>query len=126
MINIIQYSIIGVVFILLDSIYLNLVKNIFNKQIKSVQGSPIQINYFGAIITYLILIFGINYFIISKNKSIWEAMILGFVIYGVYEFTNLSIIKKWNVSTTIIDTAWGGTLFGLTTAIVYQLKLFFN
>lgn len=125
MINIIQYLIIGVVFILLDSVYLNLVKNIFNKQIKSVQGSPIQINYFGAIITYLILIFGINYFIISKNKSIWEAMILGFVIYGVYEFTNLSIIKKWNISTTIIDTAWGTILFGLTTAIVYQLKLLF-
>jgi uncharacterized membrane protein len=116
-----QYLLSGIIFVLLDSCYLYLIKNYFDKQIKSVQGSPIQINYIGAIITYIILIFGINYFILEKKRSVKEAMLLGFVIYGVYEFTNLAIIKKWNFLTTILDTAWGTILFGLTTAIVYKL-----
>ena len=122
MINIIQYLLSGVIFVLLDSIYLHLVKNYFNKQIKLVQGSPIQLNFLAAIITYLILIIGLNYFIISKNKSVLDAMILGFVIYGVYEFTTLSIIKNWQILTTIIDTIWGTVLFGLTTALVYKFN----
>lgn len=78
-----------------------------------------------AIITYIFLVIGLNYFILDKHKSVWEAMLLGFIIYGVYEFTNMSIIKKWRIKTVIIDTTWGAILFGLTTAIVYKLKLFF-
>jgi uncharacterized membrane protein len=117
-----QYLSSGVIFVLLDTCYLYLIKNYFDNQIKSVQGSPIQINYVGAIITYIFLIFGLNYFILDKKKSIKEAMLLGFVIYGVYEFTNLAIIKKWNVLTTVLDTAWGAILFGLTTWIVYKLN----
>ena len=89
-----SYLLSGIIFVLLDSCYLYLIKNYFNRQIQLVQGSPIQLNYVGAIITYIILIFGLNYFILDKNKSIREAMILGFVIYGVYEFTNISIIKN--------------------------------
>jgi len=116
-----SYLLSGIIFVLLDSCYLYLVKDYFNKQIKNVQGTPIEINYIGAIVTYIFLIFGLNYFILDKKKSIKDAMLLGFVIYGVYEFTNLSIIKNWNYLTTIIDTAWGTILFGLTTAIVYKL-----
>jgi uncharacterized membrane protein len=117
-----QYLLSAIIFVLLDSFYLHLIQNYFNQQIKSIQGSSIQINYVGAIITYIILIIGLNYFILQKKKSVFDAMILGFIIYGVYEFTNLSIIKNWKLLTAIMDTAWGTILFGLTTAIVYRLQ----
>ena len=35
-----------------------------------------------------ILIIGLQYFIISKEQSVMDAAILGWVIYGVYETTN--------------------------------------
>lgn len=115
----------AVLFVCIDAIYLNLMKGYFNNQIKQVQGSPIQLNLVGAFLTYIFLIYGLNYFIISKNKSVGDAFLLGIVIYAVYEFTNLSLLKNWHVLTTILDTTWGGILFALTTFLVYKIKSIF-
>lgn len=117
----IDYLVTGVIFVILDGLYLNLIQKYFNKQIKSIQGTDIKINYTAAAITYIFLIFGLNYFIIQKHKSIKEAALLGLVIYAVYEFTNLSLFTNWSVLTVLIDTTWGAVLFALTTAIVYKI-----
>jgi uncharacterized membrane protein len=116
-----KYLLTAIVFVVLDGIYLNLIKGYFNKQVKSIQGSPIQFNLIYVAITYVFLIFGINYFIIKKKRSVKEAALLGLTIYGVYEFTNISLFKNWSILTAIIDTVWGTTLFALTTAIVYAI-----
>jgi uncharacterized membrane protein len=115
----------AVLFVCIDAIYLNLMKGYFDKQVKDVQGSPIQLNLVGAFLTYIFLIYGLNYFIISKNRSVSDAFLLGIVIYAVYEFTNLSLLKNWHVLTTILDTTWGGILFALTTFLVYKIKSIF-
>lgn len=112
----------AILFVCMDGIILNLMKGYFNDQIKRVQGSPIELNLLGALLTYVFLIFGINYFIISKNRSVYDAFLLGIVIYGTYEFTSLSLLKNWRFLTTILDTTWGGTLFALTTFFVYKIK----
>ena len=108
----------AIVFITIDSIYLNLIKNYFQNQIQSVQGSPIKVNFLGAALCYVFLIIGINYFIIKPRKSISEAFLLGLVIYGVYETTNYALFKNWSLITVFIDTLWGGLLFAVTTYIV--------
>lgn len=120
-----QYLVAAIIFVVLDGIYLNLSKGYFNNQVKKIQGSDIKINMIATGITYIILIFGINYFIIQRHRSVKDAALLGFVIYGVYEFTNMSLFKDWSILTAIIDTTWGTVLFGLTTAIIYKLELFF-
>jgi len=116
-----KYLLTAIVFVVLDGIYLNLIKGYFNNQVKSIQGTPIQFNLIYVAITYVFLIFGINYFIIKKNRPVKEAALLGLTIYGVYEFTNISLFKNWSILTALIDTAWGTTLFALTTAIVYAI-----
>jgi uncharacterized membrane protein len=118
----IDYLLTAIILVILDGVYLRLIQNYFNKQIKSVQGTDIKINYTAAAITYIFLIFGLNYFIIQKHKSVKEAALLGLVIYAVYEFTNLSLLKNWSVLTVLIDTTWGAVLFALTAAIVYKIK----
>jgi uncharacterized membrane protein len=117
----IQYLLTAIIFVILDGTYLNLIKGYFNKQIKSIQGSDIQINIIATGLTYVVLIYGLNYFIIRKHKSVQEAALLGFFTYAVYELTNLSLFKNWSIFTVIIDTTWGTVLFGLTTAIVYKI-----
>jgi uncharacterized membrane protein len=115
----------AIVFVVLDGIYLNLVQKYFNNQIKIIQGTDIKINLLYTAITYIFLIFGLNYFIIQKRKSVQEAALLGLTIYAVYEFTNASLFSKWSFITVLMDTTWGTILFALTTAIVYKLgKLF--
>jgi uncharacterized membrane protein len=88
------------------------------KQIEDVQGSPLTLNLVGAIPCYIILISGLYYFIIKPNRTVMDAFLLGLFVYGVYEFTNLAIIKKWNIQTVMIDTLWGGLLFATTTYII--------
>ena len=61
-----QYLLTAIVFVVLDGFYLNLTKNYFNKQVKSIQGSDIKINFIAVAITYIFLIYGLNYFIIRK------------------------------------------------------------
>jgi uncharacterized membrane protein len=113
----------AIVFVSLDYVYLNLIKDFFEKQIKSVQGSSVQINFLGAILCYLFLIVGINYFIIKPRKSISEAFLLGLVIYGVYETTNYALLKNWSLLTVIVDTLWGGILFALTTYFINLIRV---
>lgn len=112
----------AIIFIILDFVYLNVIKGYFNTQIKMVQGSPIKINYLGAALCYILLIFGINYFIIKPRKSVSDAFLLGIIIYGVYETTNLALFKNWSILTVFIDTLWGGLLFATTTYIVNLVR----
>ena len=108
----------AIVFITIDFIYLNVIKNYFYKQVKSVQGSELKINFLGVALCYIFLIIGINYFIIKPHKSVSDAFLLGLIIYGVYETTNYALLKNWSILTVIMDTLWGGILFAITTYIV--------
>ena len=121
----IQYLVAAIIFVILDGFYLNLIKGYFNKQIKSIQGSDIKLNIIATGITYIFLIFGLNYFIIKRNRSVSDAALFGLIIYGVYDFTNMALFTNWSLLTAIIDTTWGAILFGLTTAIVYKLESIF-
>jgi uncharacterized membrane protein len=112
----------AIVFISIDFVYLNVIKDFFNKQIKSVQGSDVKVNYLGVALCYIFLIAGINYFIIKPRKSVSDAFLLGLVIYGVYETTNYALFKNWSILTVIIDTLWGGLLFAFTTYVVNMLR----
>jgi uncharacterized membrane protein len=112
----------AIVFIVIDSIYLNTIKTYFQKQIKDVQGVPIKVKFLGIALCYLFLITGINYFIIKPRKSVSEAFLLGLVIYGVYETTNYALFNNWSILTVIMDTLWGGILFASTTYIITMIR----
>jgi len=118
-INISQVLVTFIVFVTLDAIYLTSMKTYFDSQVKAIQGSVIQMNLLAAILCYISLVFGVYYFIIREKKSLFEAFLLGLVIYTVYEFTTWALFKNWKVATVIMDSLWGATLFTLTTAIVY-------
>lgn len=106
----------------IDSIYLYFIKNLFAQNILTIQSSPLQINIFGVILCYIFLVFGLNYFILNTNKSVLDAFILGLIIYGVFESTNLALFKKWHLSIVVLDTLWGGILFALTTYIIKNIN----
>jgi uncharacterized membrane protein len=106
----------------LDFVYLSMFSKFFNKLVQSIQGTPIKFNPIGAVLCYILLIFGLNYFIIDKKKSAADAFLLGLVIYGVYETTNYTILKNWSAHAVVLDTLWGGVLMALTTKITYLFK----
>ena len=120
--NITNLIISSILLLSVDSLYLSFIKDFFKKQIEKVQKSSFQINIYGAVLSYLFLIIGINYFIIQPRRSYVDAFLLGLVIYGVYEGTTYALLKDWNINTVVIDTLWGGILFTLVTYLTYLLS----
>lgn len=106
--------------ITLDSIYLQIVQTAYSNQLMQVQGSPLSIKLIPAILCYVLLVFGLNYFIISKKRSLVDAFLLGLVIYGVYDTTTYALITKWSPDLALTDAIWGGILMAITTYITYH------
>ena len=104
----------------LDSIYLTASKSAFETQIVQSQRVVMKVKLIPAIMCYIFLIVGLNYFILRTHRPVWEAFLLGLVIYGVFDTTSYAIFKKWDWKLAVMDALWGGVLFALTSAIVYQ------
>jgi len=103
--------------LLLDFVYISFFRNDFVNLFKNVQKSPLKINKFGFVITYMLLTFTVYYFGFVKQFTSKDMFILGVCVYGVYEFTNLTTFKNWEMKMTLLDTLWGGILFYLTHTI---------
>ena len=83
-------------------------------------------------LVYVVMAVIVVFFVLPKIDSsgvirsalIWGGL-AGFCVYGVYEFTNYSLLKDWTLKTLIVDMAWG-TFFGasVTVVAVYIQKFF--
>lgn len=105
-----------------DTIYLyNVGITTFQKNVQLIQKSPLELNVYGALLSYVCVIGALYYFIISQRKSVFDAFLLGIFLYGTFDMTNLAMFKKYAWSTAIIDTLWGGTLFAFTTWATYAI-----
>lgn len=111
----------GIVLVILDAVFLYFNRDTFEIQIADVQRVTIQPKYLGFVLCYALLIGGLYWFILRTRRPVWEAILLGFFVYGVYETTNYGTLKKWRWMTMLMDTLWGGALFGLTTLITYEV-----
>lgn len=111
----------AIVFVIIDGIFLTMMKPYFENQVKLVQGSALKVNITATLLCYVFLIFGIYYFIIQPNKSVQDAFLFGIVIYAVYETTSRALLTKWKWTTVFIDTLWGGILFALTAWIMKKV-----
>ena len=92
------------------------------KMINNIQGKSGNIKMTSAVACYILLVLGLNYFILEPAKkskkplkqSVLDAFILGLVIYGVYETTSHALFDKWDVKPLIYDSILGGCLFALS------------
>ena len=112
----------GIILIILDFCFISANKKMFENQIISVQRTAMQMKPLGAVSCYLFMILGLYYFIIRTHRSIGEAFLLGLIINGVYETTTYTFLKNWSLQTVLLDTVWGGVLFGSTTFLTYQMR----
>ena len=108
----------------LDTAYISVIKNDYLNQIQDIQKTVPNVNMVGVLLSYSLMIFGINYFIIQKNASILDAFLFGIVIYGIYDATAYALFSKWSVNLAIIDTIWGGILMMTTAYLTHKLSTF--
>lgn len=94
--------------------------NHFKPMIQEVQKEPMVANPYYVVIGYIILITLVT-IIIPKCSSIGEAFIIGFLIYAVYDSTNLGTLKNWDLYIASLDSLWGGVLFAVTYYIMQYI-----
>jgi hypothetical protein len=98
----------SIIFLVLDLLWISYFGLMFNPMIGNIQGSVVNINYYGAILAYVVLIF--SYLVIAYNgdkPDYLKGLVLGLAIYGTFEFTNLTVFSKWNLTVLFMDIMWG-------------------
>lgn len=116
-----RIAIAAMTMLMLDGLYLNTMGNLYGEQVAKVQRTALNIKMSGVVACYLFLIIGLYYFILKENRSVFDAFLLGVVIYGVYDATTYAVFKHWSPFLAITDTLWGGILLAVTTSVVYYL-----
>ena len=113
------------IFFVIDMAWLVLVaKRFYQEQIGFLM-KP-DINWFAAIIFYLLFIAGLVIFVIAPaiEKHSWVNAVLlgalfGLITYATYDLTNLATIKDWPLLVTIVDLIWGTVLAASISGITY-------
>ena len=110
-----------------------LMKPSWKKMIENIQMTPFRIKIYPIIIPYILMALALVGFVlpnISEEHIARDSFIygggLGLIIYGIFDFTNYSLISKYDIKLSIIDTLWGCILFTLTTYITKQILLKFK
>jgi uncharacterized membrane protein len=115
------------VFFVIDMVWLVLVaKKFYQEQIGFLMRP--DINWFAAIIFYLLFIAGLVIFVISPavEKQSWvHALIFGalfgLITYATYDLTNLATLKDWPLLVTVVDLIWGSVLASSISIITYLI-----
>jgi uncharacterized membrane protein len=87
---------------------------LYKTTLQNLTGSPtISINLPGAILTYMLLVLGLYWFVYRNNLEgngslIFNAALFGLVVYGVYNATNYATLSgKYPLTLAFTDTCWG-------------------
>jgi uncharacterized membrane protein len=80
-----------------------------------------------ALIAWVLMAITVSVFLVdfkpdSNNAEAFSfGMLIGFLIYGIYNFTNYATINNYKIKTLVSDTIWGTFLFGIVSLIVKQI-----
>jgi uncharacterized membrane protein len=115
----ILYATTVVVFLGLDAIGINvLIRPVFERHVghllaESFRIGPAALFYLGyaAGLVYLVSLPALRED--APVQALLHGMLIGFMCYGTYEFTNLATLADWSWQQVLIDTAWGTALTGV-------------
>lgn len=118
-----------------DMLWLGVIaKNIYAQNIGLLlrkSGNLMAPIWWAAVVVYICIALGILLFVVPKtNGDYFQALVwgtvLGLVTYGIYDFTNYSILANWPWKITLIDFIWGMVLCSLSSVIaVFMHNRFF-
>lgn len=123
-----QIIISAVTMLILDGLWLGVIANNFYftnlRTLVRAKGESFDVNYVAAGVVYILMVLGFMLFIAPSLQK-WNFLetainsaLLGLVIYGVYDFTNLATLRDWSLLVTFVDMFWGAFLFATTSLVV--------
>lgn len=115
-------------FVILDYIWLSIIMaDFYNSNLGSLArrvGEKMSLDWSGVIFAYILLALGVVIFALPKIgsdgtllKAFLIGGILGFIIYGVYDMTNLATLSGWSWKLSLADMIWGFFVTGVATTV---------
>lgn len=123
---IIAFLVTGVIFAIIDTIWLTSTARFYKKQLGGIlREKP---NFVAAVLFYILYIAGVVIFVLVpalEHNNFGQAGILGalfgLVAYATYDLTNLATLKKWPVTITVIDLIWGMAITCISSLIAFSI-----
>jgi uncharacterized membrane protein len=83
----------------------------------------LKINLPSILLVYVLFVLALMFFALPKSASaasaFFQGAILGFLIYGIYDLTNMGFLANWSLKLSIVDIIWGTFLSGTVNLILY-------
>jgi len=123
-----QFLVAFVSFVTLDFLWLGFVIKDFNfrhlAEIGRIENGVFQMQFAPALATYVLMAFAVPFYVIPRlpqRGSLVNTFLIGapmgLIIYGVFDMTNLAILKNYPLAFVPPDIAWGTLVFGIVTLI---------
>ena len=113
----------SVILVFIDIIYLTFVGGgPFMNMVGKIQHREPTLNKISAAFTYVMMIILMHQFVINNNFTNKKVFLLGFLTYGIFDFTNMALFSEYDIFIAIQDTIWGGLLFMITNIIFNKIK----
>lgn len=124
------------IFGLMDLLWLGFVVDGYRAQLSNLarfENGYIQPYWPAAFVAYIclalapiVLVFPHTNALTPLTTFFCRGALLGLVIYGTYEFTNLAVLKDWKWSMVILDFGWGIVLSAVSVTVTAFIGKYFQ
>ena len=126
-----QLITVGTILGIFDYVWLNFVfLEYWKKMVTNIQLKPLWVNSSYIVPIYILLTLSIIVYVLPKIRddnilfdSIKYGGLLGFIIYGIFDFTNLVTFENYSLNIALTDIAWGTFLFTIVTFLSKKILI---
>lgn len=107
----------------LDGLWLGVIaRNFYQAEMAPVAAEEFKL--VPAALFYLLYPLGILTLSLTPAVSGWpvalgRSALLGLVVYGVYDLTNMATLKAWSLKLALVDASWGACVTGMAGLCAY-------
>ena len=125
-----QYIVALCIVLAIDLTWVLVIANSFYNEQLSGFARPETVSIWSAVLAWALIPLGIVLFVNQVSKSNKQSLIygalFGFILYGVYDFTNYATLANFTLTMLIVDIAWGTFLCSISSLMLrsFSKKIF--
>lgn len=116
-------------FLILDLAWFTFAVKSFNlrmlAEIGRIKDGQFDVLYLPALMTYLLMALSMSFFVAPKIENMDSLVhvavvgaVMGIIVYGIFDLTNLALLKNYPLMFALADMAWGTFAFTVVSLIM--------
>ena len=131
----------AIILLVLDAGYIYTIHNGYLNMVRNIQaGSVVELSIYAVVLSYFFVVIGLVFYVLpyaekmmrvygdsaSVITKLYIAVVVGglfgFVVYGVYNTTNMALFKGFELEFALFDIVWGAFIYNVSTFIYLLLR----